>query len=333
MNIKRYLLGGLAATACAGVLLAQTLPGGNPFSGRTGGSRRMSGATDAGGVVYRNGDPYGHEPDGRLYSLPRRPSDLSDRHGVPQWEVPPGFRNDTFTFARVNYHSNRYSDSWATDYPDSDLNLSARLQVFTTFKTNPTPVVVKLTDPTLFDYPFIYMVEVATLEFEEDDIPALRRYLLNGGFLMVDNFFGATAWENFHKQMQRVFPDRQPRELDISHQIFHIVFDLKDKPQIPKITNWARHQQNGFSPIYPDTTGPHYWAYFDDKGRMMALICHNTDLGNGWSRELSPAKLIGNITLQEGSESDLENDRYFHEFSEQYAYPMAINILFYALTH
>ena len=66
---------------------------------------------------------------------------------------------------------------------------------------------------------------------------------------------------------------------------------------------------------------------------MMALICHNTDLGNGWSRELSPTKLIGNITLREGSEYDLENDRYFHEFSERYAYPMAINILAYVFTH
>jgi hypothetical protein len=133
--------------------------------------------------------------------------------------------------------------------------------------------------------------------------------------------------------MQRVFLNQEPVELDISHPIFHMVFDLKEKPQIPKITNWLRHQQNGVSPIYPDDTGPHYWAYFDDKKRMVALICHNTDLGNGWSRELSPSKLMNNISLREGSEKDENNDRYFHEYSEKYAYPMGINILAYVFTH
>ena len=85
--------------------------------------------------------------------------------------------------------------------------------------------------------------------------------------------------------------------------------------------------------MYPDETGAHYWAYFDDKGRMMALICHNTDLGNGWSRELSVAKMMGNISLREGSESDPANIEYFHEYCEKWGYPMGVNILVYVMTH
>ena len=121
-------------------------------------------------------------------------------------------------------------------------------------------------------------------------------------------------------------------ELEIKHPIFHQLFDLKELPQIPKITHWMRHQQQPWSEMYPDNTGAHYWAYFDDKNRMVALICHNTDLGNGWSRELSTTKMIGNISLRVGSESDPLNAEYFHQYCEQLGYPMGLNIMVYVMT-
>jgi hypothetical protein len=316
----KYGIGGLLAVLCAA---------GIGFAQRGGFGRGGEGA----GIIYLNGDPYGREPDGRIYSWPRRPIDLSDRQGVPTWEVDPQFKGNLFTFVRINYYSTRYSDSWQTDYPSSDLNISFRLPELTTIQTNPNPIWLKLDDPKLFKYPFIYMVEVATLEFQEEEVKALRKYLLNGGFLMVDDFWGEQAWESFHKQMQRVFPDREPVDLELSHPIFHTVFDMKEKPQVPGIEFWAKHQDDGITWEKPDAKEPHYWGYSDDKGRMVALICQNTDLGDGWSRELSVAKLLQNIGLKRGIETDPANARYFHDFCEKLGYPMGVNIITYAMTH
>ncbi len=109
-----------------------------------------------------------------------------DRNGVPSWEANEAFPGDLFTFVRVRYDSyGRYGGGWATDYPDSDLNFSLRLQQLTTLKVNPEPLVLDLTDDRLFDYPFLYMIEPGSLYFSDAEISALRRYCLNGGFLMV----------------------------------------------------------------------------------------------------------------------------------------------------
>jgi hypothetical protein len=243
----------------------------------------------------------------------------ADRHGVADWELDPQFQSDVFTFARVHWHSGRWrsGDIWLTDYPDSDLNFSFRLQQITSIKTRPKPVQLELTDDVLFDYPFIYMLEVASLEFSEEEVVALRKYLLNGGFLMVDDFWGVRAWENFEREMKRVFPDRESVDLPIEHPIFHCVFDLKEKPQIPGIDTAREVRAMGHPEISwerEDAKGAHYRAFFDDKGRMMAIICQNTDLGDGWEREG-------------------EEKWYFEQYSEKLAYPMGINIVFYAMSH
>ena len=149
---------------------------------------------------------------------------------------------------------------------------------------NPNPIRLEFTDEKLSDYPMVYMEEVATLVYTDEEVAALRKYLLNGGFLMVDDFWGVDAWKSFHDQMKRVFPDKEPTDLPLEHPIFHSVFDLKIRPQIPGIDQWARWGDTEPERTWErdDAKTPEYWAYFDNKGRMMALICHNTDLGDGW---------------------------------------------------
>jgi hypothetical protein len=247
----------------------------------------------------------------------------ADRSGVPDWKVNEHFKNDVFTFVRVQYDSYGYGGrggrrgwggDWTTDWPDSDLNFSYRLQQLTSLKVNPRPISIRLTDPRLFDYPLIYMIEVGALSFSEEEAKALRRYLLNGGFLMVDDFWGEYAYENFARQMKRVFPDRDPQELPISHEIFQCVYRLKQKPQVPSIGNWYPGSDVTWEDHGPGSREVHYKGLSDDEGRLMAIICHNTDLGDGWE--------------QEG-----EDPSYFKEFSEKLSYPMGINIVTYAMTH
>lgn len=234
------------------------------------------------------------------------------------WEVDPEFKRDVFTFVRIRYQSegrrSRWGGDWATDYPDSDQNFSYRLQQLTALKVNPEPVVLELTDKELFQYPWIYIIEPGDLLFGEEEVVALRRYLLTGGFLMVDDFWGEREYENFYDQIKRVFPEREPIELPPDHAIFNCVFPLNSKPQIPSIDHAMNAQGTGITWESWDAQTVHYKGIYDDNNRLMVIICHNTDLGDGWEREG-------------------ENEYYFREFSEKKAYPMGINIVFYAMTH
>ena len=254
---------------------------------------------------------------GRQYSRRQyRADSRPNRRGIPDWKIDEHFRDDVFTFVRVQYSSWSGWDKWYTDYPDAELNFSFRLQQLTSLHVNPDGRILRLTDPELLNYPFIYIVEPGQLVFSEPEVSTLRRYLLNGGFLMVDDFWGDYEWDNFYREIKRVFPDREPTELPLEHPVFHCVYDLKERPQIPAI-GFARPGPDGQIITWergPDTRQVHYKGLFDDNGRMIAIICHNTDLGDGWEREG-------------------EDPWYFKEFSEKKAYPLGINIVFYAMTH
>ncbi len=243
---------------------------------------------------------------------------------APAWKVEEPFKKDVFTFVRIKYHvdgAHGYGRDpdlrWRIDAPDSELNFSYRLQQVTSIKVNPDGKFLAITDKELFDYPFIYIVEPGRLTFRPEEVPILRRYLLNGGFLMCDDFWGDRDWKNFSEELKKVFPDREAIELPLEHPIFHCVFDLKEKPQVPGVDWGTRSEFTGVT--YERDKGPgaetvHYRAILDDKQRIMVMICHNTDLGDGWEREG-------------------DNAYYFSQFSETKAYPMGINIVFYAMTH
>jgi hypothetical protein len=235
----------------------------------------------------------------------------TDREGVPLWEVDKENPDDVFTFVRIKYTSaGRRRWKWDTDYPASDLYMSFRLQQLTSLKVNPYPRVHELTDPELLDYPFVYLIEPGDMSLSDEEVRGMRRYLMSGGFMMVDDFWGEWEWENFYNELKRVFPEREPVELDVSHPIFSAVFPLKEKPQVPSIG----HFRSGLTYERIDAQTPHYRAVYDDAGRIMMIICHNTDLGDGWERES-------------------EDPEYFRQYSEAKSYPMGINIIFYAMTH
>ena len=244
----------------------------------------------------------------------RRPPDRSE---YPQWQIESEFAADVFTFVRIRYNSRGsvWDSRWDNDFPDADWNLSYRLQQLTSLQVDPNGKVLQLTDPELFRYPFIFILGTRDLVFSETEVAILRRYLSNGGFLMVDDFWAHEEWLRIREQMQRVFPDRPPRELSLGHEIFHIVYDLHEKPQVPSIQAWRRGWD--FEYWHGETYGdedPHFWGIHDDQGRVMVLLCHNNDLCDGWEREG-------------------EDTEYFHRYSEKWSYPMGINIITYVMTH
>jgi hypothetical protein len=244
--------------------------------------------------------------------------------GTPKWSNPEPFKKDVFTFVRVKYvvdgrygwgHT-RPEERWMIDFPEADLNLSFRLQQLTSLKVDPDTKTVELTEKELYDYPFIYIVESGRGTcFSDEEVSILRKYLLNGGFLMFDDFWGDREWNAFYQEIKRVFPDREIEDLPPEHPIFHCVFDLKEPPQVPGEPHWPEFLATGKTwERGEDTRHVHYRGIKDDKGRLMVLICHNTDLGDGWEREGY-------------------NEGYFHQFSEKSAYPLAVNIVYYVMTH
>jgi hypothetical protein len=244
---------------------------------------------------------------------------------APNWTNALGFEKDVFTFARIQFRSPGRAAlmSWMNDYPDADLNLSYRLHELTSMEVDPDARVLKLTDPDLFNYPFIFGEQVIGMELSEEEVGILRNYLQSGGVFMVDDFWGEQAWDHLESQIGRVLPGQSWVELTITNHIFHNVFDLRgpmNNLQSPSIHFWRRN----YDPSDPDghvsaRRGPgsedmHVRAWLDDHERIQVLAINNSDDADGWEREG-------------------ENEDYFHLFSEKRAYPLAINVLFYLMTH
>jgi hypothetical protein len=291
--------------------------GGNDGGGWGGpgrGRRRYGGWANTGGpIVQTEGGDLVNEDTVRTAR-----ETASHSTGTPEWTNAPGFEKDVFTFARIIYKFEGRGPTWLgwiNDYPDSDLNLSWRLEELTSMKTDPDGRVLKLTSPDLQRYPMIYMVQGGRVTLRDEEVPILRNYLMSGGVLMADDFWGAYEWNSFEREMGRVLTNHAWVELPMSHPIFHCVFDLKgDKNslQVPSIHFWER----GGATYRGGESGKdmHVRAWLDDKGRIMVIATHNTDNGDGWEREG-------------------EDPEYFHEFSEGRAYPLAINIITYLMTH
>ncbi len=128
-----------------------------------------------------------------------------------------------FTFVRLKYSgSNRYKSLWHQDYPTAERNLLFQLRQHTDIKASPIEKVIEVGSPELFDYPFSYMSELGRLNLLKEDAANLREYMLRGGFIMLDDFHGTAQWKRFYKQFKKIFPNRKPRDIPISHPILNV---------------------------------------------------------------------------------------------------------------
>jgi hypothetical protein len=231
----------------------------------------------------------------------------------------PGDFDGRFNFCRIMYDSTR-RESWRTDYPNADRNMSFRLAeltktlVATDEQGEPKHVVVRLTDPLLFRCPFSVMEEVGTAWFSDEETARLREYLLKGGFLWVDDYWGSRAWETWVAQIAKVLPPHEYPIFDVpvEHPIRHALYDVDRIPQIPSIQFWRRSggqtSERGW-----DSAEPHMRAIADGQGRIIVLMTHNTDISDAWERE--------------GEDVD-----FFYTFSVE-GYGVGINVLLYAMSH
>ena len=227
-----------------------------------------------------------------------------------------------FHYCRAVYRTNPRGDGggWLTDYPLADIDLSIRLSELTKTPVSfdaagdPRHLIVRLTDDELFQCPFIMMQEVGRLLFTDEDAARLKTYLLKGGFLWVDDFWGSYAWNSWASQIRKVFPPSEFPIVDLrpDHPIFHTMFDLKGVPQIPSINHWYE-SGGGTSERGADSARVQTRAISDAGGRVMVLMTHNTDVSDSWEREG-------------------EDPNYFYMFSVP-GYQVAINVLLYTMTH
>ena len=170
-----------------------------------------------------------------------------------------------------------YGGSWSRDYPKADRQFLMALKRLTRIEARPTEQVVDLDSDDIFNYPWVYAVQVANWTFTDAEAKRLHDYLTKGGFLMVDDFHGTADWDRFMAGMRMVFPDRPVEDLSDQDEIFHGLYDIGARFQIPGeqyVWSGRTYEKDGYVPKWR--------AIRDDKGRVMVAICHNMHLGDAW---------------------------------------------------
>src|SRR5579872_6722291 len=230
--------------------------------------------------------------------------------------LPPDYQEKTeWTRARLRYPSvygRRWGDdnNWTIDYPRSDRHLLQGIRRLTRIDTRSVEQVVDLDDTDdVYNWPSLYAVEVGHWKVPDGQAVQLRDYLDRGGFLMVDDFHSTREWQVFLDGIQKVFPDREIVDIDNSDPIFHTIYDLDDRFQVPG----AQYLRSGRTYEKDENGRPDHWrAIYDDKRRIMVAICHNMDLGDAW---------------------EWSDDPRYDERWASLAYRIAVNYFVYDLTH
>ena len=216
-----------------------------------------------------------------------------------------------FVFARLVYSGGGRgrSGSWATDAPEADYKFMYGIRRLSGIRVLKEENPVRIMDPKLFTYPYIYAVEVGYMNLSIPEAERLREYFVRGGFLHADDFWGLYEKQNFVNQMRKVFPNRELEELPLDHEIFHTFFDVNTVMQIPNVRNGC---YGGRTWEQPSDTKPHIYGIKDDNGRLMVVVTYNSDLGDAWEWMDEPC--------------------YPELFSGQ-SYRMGLNFIIYAMTH
>jgi hypothetical protein len=247
-----------------------------------------------------------------------REGSYATRHAPPQ--MPDG----SFVVCRLAYRSVRAEQSgigWQTDYPYAEVNLTTRLSELTKTRVSrdanqqPNFYVVRPLDDALFNCPFLVASDAGTAGFRADEAERLRSYLLKGGFLWADDFWGSAAWSHWSSQISRVLPsDQYPIEdVALDDPMLHSLFDIKTIPQITNIQFWRRFGGTETSERGSDSADVHLRVIRDSHRRVMVVMTHNTDVADSWEREG-------------------EDPAFFYQFSPA-GYALGIDVLLHALTH
>ena len=198
---------------------------------------------------------------------------------------------------------------WTQDYPRADRHFSQAVRRLTRIQTRSVEQPVMMEDGTEpFNWPWIYAVQVGEWGFTEEEAKVMREYLLRGGFFVADDFHGEYEWEMFLKRIRFVFPDRPIVDIPDNDAIFHTVFDLDDRFQIPG----AAHLYQGCKNCGEGGRGAHWRGIYDDKGRVMVAISYNSDVGDAW---------------------EFADDPNYPEKFSGLAIRVGVNYVIYAMTH
>jgi len=238
--------------------------------------------------------------------------------------APPHMPDASFVVCRIAYRSVRVEPmgiGWQTDYPFAEINLTTRLSELTKTRVSrnhdgqPNHFVVRLTDDTLFNCPVTMASDVGSLGFSPEEIERLRAYLLKGGFLWVDDFWGTLAWRQWSTEIARVLPPAEYpiEEVPLDDPMLKSMFEVARVPQITNIQFWRGVGGQTTSERGSDSSEVHLRAIRDDHGRIMVLMTHNTDVADSWEREG-------------------EDPGFFYQFSPD-GYALGIDVLLHAMTH
>ena len=196
---------------------------------------------------------------------------------------------------------------WTQDYPRADRHFAQAVRRLTRIHTRSVEQPVMLEEGDAYDWPWLYAVQVGEWGLTPDEGKRLREYCLRGGFFMADDFHGQAEYYEFESRMKLAFPEFPIRDIEDSDAIFHTVYDIEDRYQVPG----QAHLYNGYKGG-SDGKGAHWRGIFDDKGRVMVAISYNSDLGDAWEYADDP--------------------RYPAKFADL-AIRLGVNYIIYSMTH
>jgi hypothetical protein len=197
---------------------------------------------------------------------------------------------------------------WTQDYPRADRHFSVAMRRLTRIHVRSVEQPVDLDDPTdVYNWPWLYAVQTGQWRLTDAQAAKMREYLLRGGFFMCDDFWGTPQWEEFRASMDRVLPGRPIVDIPDSDAIFHTVYDLTDRYQVPG----ARYLSTGVT--YKCENCPAHWrGIYDDKGRLLVAMTYDSDLGDSW---------------------EWADDPYYDEKFSALGIRIGVNYIVYAMTH